>query len=224
MLNRQKVAMVTAEFLGTALLAVAVYSMSARTSFPMFSGMAAGLVVGMATLVLGKVSGAIINPAITVGLWSIGKLKTLPALAYIAAQMLGGLAAWALLKYFLGHQLDSVAGKFDWKVVVAEATGALVFGLGFAGAVYQKFEDGKLAFTLGVSLLVGILVASLGSNGIINPAVAVAVRSWSWAYAVAPVLGAVVGMNLYALLFAENSAWSGPALARTKSATVKKRR
>lgn len=117
--------------------------------------------------------------------------------------MLGGLAAWALLKYFLGHNLDNLAGqKFEWKVLIAEAVGAAVFLFGVTSAVYQKYEGGKLAFAVGTSLTIGILVASMASNGVLNPAVAVGLQSWNWAYATGPLVGAVIGANLYSLLFA----------------------
>ena len=203
MFGRQKIAMVVAEVFGTAVLAIAVYSMVARTSFPLFGGLAAGLVVAVMTLVLGNVSSAHFNPAVTLGLWSVRKVKTTIAIVNIAAQMLGGVVAWLLLKYFLGHNLDSlIQGGFEWIAFFAEGVGALVFVFGFAAAIYQRFEGGKLAFCIGTSLLIGILIASMGSNGVVNPAVALAMRSWNWAYAVGPLAGAIVGANLYALLFA----------------------
>lgn len=203
MFSREKIAALVAEFLGTATLVVAVYSMAARTSFPLFAGLAAGLTVGLMTLVIGAFSGAQLNPAVTLGLWSARKNKTLTSIVYIAAQMLAGLAAWALLKYFLGHNLDNLAGqKFEWKVFIAEAVGAAVFLFGVTSAVYQKYEGGKLAFAVGTSLTIGILVASMASNGVVNPAVAVGLQSWNWAYATGPLVGAVIGANLYSLLFA----------------------
>lgn len=206
MFGKNKIAMVVAEFLGAATLTAVVYTIVARTSFPLFSGVAAGGAVALFTMAVGAASGAHLNPAITFGLWSIRKIQTSRAIAYIAAQMVGGLAAWALLKYFLGHSLTSVAGaEFDWKVFIAEGVGTAVFAFGFASAVLQKFEGGKLAAAIGTSLFLGILVASLASNAVVNPAVAVGVQSWSWAYATGPLAGALVGMNLYGMLFATES-------------------
>ena len=203
MIGRQKIAMVVAEFLGTAILAIAVYSMVARTTFPLFGGLAAGVVAGLATITFNTISWAHINPALTLGLWTARKIKTVPAIFAIAAQMLGGLLAWALLKYFLGHSLTSMAtGKFAWKVLIAEAVGTFVFVFGVTSAVYHKLEGSLLAFAVGGSLTIGILVASMASNGVVNPAVALGIQSWSWAYAVGPLVGGIVGANLYALLFA----------------------
>lgn len=221
MFSRQKLAMVVAEFMGVVVLVTTVYSMVARTTFPLFGGLAAGLTLAVLVHTIGRTSGAHVNPAITLGLWSIRKTKTLQALLYIAAQMLGGLAAWKLINYFLGTEIQSMANKFEWKVLIAEASGALVFGFGVASAVYQKYEGAKLSFTVGASLTLGILVASLASNGVLNPAVALGLQSWNAAYAVGPILGSVVGMNLYALLFAEEVVLTRPSFARARVVSSK---
>lgn len=223
MFTRQRVAMVVAEFMGVVVLVTAIYSMVARTTFPLFGGLAAGVTLGLLVHTIGSASGTHINPAITLGLWSVRKVKTLQAIVYIAAQMLGGLAAWAIINYFLGNHIQSIANKFEWKVLVAEAVGALVFGFGVASAVYQKYEGTKLAFTFGASLTIGILVASLASNGLLNPAVALGLQSWNWAYATGPIVGAVVGMNLYALIFADEVVFKKVSIGRrsvTKTAKV----
>lgn len=209
MVDKQKVAIAVAEAFGVMILVTAVYAMVARTSFPLFAAMAAGLTVGGLVLSIGPKTGAHVNPAITIGLWTIKKIDTVKAIMYIVAQVLGGVAALYLIKYLVGQPLENISGKFDWKVLLSEAIGALVFGFGVASAVYQKYEGGKLAFAVGGSLTVGILVASLASNAILNPAVAIGLNSLNWAYAAGPVLGSIVGMNLYMLLFTD--------VARTKS-------
>lgn len=203
MFSRAKAAMVVAEVLGTATLAVAVYSMIARTSFPLFGGLAAGITLGLMTFVIGKVSSVHLNPAVTVSLWTARRVRTINAIVYLAAQALGGLLAWALLRYFLGGSLESLAqNTFEWKVFIAEAVGGFVFLFGLTSALYDKREGGAFAFVAGASLLLGIVVASLGSNGIVNPAVAGAIRSWNWEYALGPIAGGIVGANIYAWLFA----------------------
>lgn len=219
MFGRQKLAMIVAEFLGTGILTMAVYTIIARTSFPLFSGMAAGLTIAVLTMAVGAASGAHFNPAITFGLWTIRKVPTVKAIVYIAAQMLGAVAAWTLLKYFLGHSLTSIAGEFQWKIFVAEALGTAVFAFGFASAVLQKFENSKTAAVVGISLTVGILVASLASNAILNPAVALGMQSWSWTYAAAPLVGALVGMGIYNLLFVPDGLLQLAQLAPASAST-----
>ncbi len=224
MFGRNKIAMVLAEFLGTATLTAVVYTIVGRTSFPLFAALAAGGTVAVFTLTVGAFSGAHLNPAITLGLWTIRKVSTKHAVVNIAAQFLGGLAAWSLLKYFLGHNLESVAGAaFSWKVFTAEGIGAMVFAFGFAAAVLNKLESTKAATVIGASLFLGILVASLASNAVINPAVAVGIQSWSWAYATGPLVGALVGMNVYGMVFAEESTFKMMSARTTKTSTRDKK-
>lgn len=223
MLTRKRIAMIMAEFLGTALLTLAVLAVSrSNIGFPYFVGAAAGLVLVMATFVLGNVSGAHLNPIVTIGLWSVRKVKSAPALVYIASQLLGGIAAYYLFTYFIGQPLEGANSTFQARVLVAETVGALIFSLGWAAAVYQRLDVGRAAATVGISLMLGILVASIGSGGIINPAVALGVQSWVWGtYVLGPVLGAIIGFNLYSLLFAPASSLVADAAAE-KSAKKKK--
>jgi glycerol uptake facilitator-like aquaporin len=203
MLERKKIAMVGAEFLGTAILTAVILGVSkSNIGIPYFVAIAAGLSIAAGTLVFGSVSGAHFNPAITLGLWSARKVKTLPALVYVAAQMLGAISAYLLYTYFVNsHSANS--GQYDSRVLVAETVGTFVFALGWAAAVYQRMEPAKAAFTVGASLMLGIVVAAVASGGILNPAVALGLRSWVWGtYVLGPILGAVIGFNLYALLFA----------------------
>lgn len=203
MLTRKKIAMIVAEFLGTALLTLAVLAVSKSTiGIPYFVSIAAGLVVATVTLTLGAVSGAHLNPIVTIGLWSVRRIKTLPAVVYVAAQLLGGIAAYYLFTYFIGQTWNNV-GDFEGRILVAEAVGAFIFSLGWAAVVFQKLEGGKAAAVVGMSLMLAILVSAAGAGGIVNPAVALGVRSWVWGtYVLGPVLGAIIGFNLYSLLFA----------------------
>ena len=81
--------------------------------------------------------------------------------------------------------------------------GSGILAMVLAESAYQEFKGALKAATAGVGLALGILVASFASNGLINPAVAVGVQSWSFVYAAAPILGALVGMNLYVFLFTD---------------------
>lgn len=206
MFGRQKIAMLVAEFLGAATLTSAVYAMAVRTSFPFFSAAAAGLTVGLMVLLIGSVSGAHINPAVTFGLWTLRKIDTAQGLVYIAAQLLGGAAAWRLMEYLMDSPLKNIAGKnVDWRVMVAEGVGALIFGWGVAVAVTKALDGIEKAVVMGTAFFVGVLVAAFASNGLLNPAVALGVHSWSVSYFVAPVVGAAVGMNIYSFVFVGTS-------------------
>ncbi len=229
MFGKNRIAALVAEFLGTYVLASVVLSMAGRTAFPFFVAAAAGATVGLMVLVIGNSSGAHINPAVTIGLWTIRRVDTVRALTYLAAQALGGLVAWKLNEYLLNSPLKSIAGdRFDWRVFVAEAVGTFVFTFGVAAAVYLAYRGLRLAVTIGASFGAGVLVATFASNGLLNPAVALGVKSWSLAYVGAPILGAIVGMNLYALLFSTVLATPSKVTVRgastsTTTNTAKKR-
>lgn len=210
MLSRNKIAMVMAEFLGTATLTMIALAVSrSNMGYPFFISMGVGLTLGILVLVLGAVSGAHVNPAVTIGMWSIRRIRTIKAIVYVAAQLLGGIAAYALFTYMVDTTWQN-AGEFDARILVGEAFGALVFTMGIAAAVYQKYTGLRLAVTVGASLTVGLLIASVASvasgifaGGFVNPAIALGAQSWVWGtYVLGPVLGAIIGFNLYALLFA----------------------
>lgn len=218
MFERKKIAMVLAEFLGTATLTLVVLAVVNKTGIgiPYFVSLMAGLTVVVGTLIFGAISGAHFNPAITLGLLSARRIKVLPAVVYIAAQLLGGFGAYLLYSYVVDSTLRNV-GEYNSRVLVAEALGAFVFSLGWAATVYHKLEAGKAAFLVGAAFTVGIVVASLGSAGLLNPALALGVRSWVWGtYVLGPVLGAVIGFNLYALLFAPADSLLGGKLTKNK--------
>lgn len=212
MLSRKNVAIFMAELLGTGVLTMVALTVSrSALSVPYFIALAVGLALTMLVLMVGSISGAQVNPAVTLGLWSMRKIGTIRAVAVILAQFAGAVLAWRLFTYLVDGPVQDITSTFDWRVLAAEAVGTFVFTFGIAAAVFQKYEGGKLAATIGGSLVLGILIATSTStqgenlpvaNGLLNPALALGVQSWSKAYVAGPVIGALVGMNLYALLFA----------------------
>lgn len=211
MLRRKRLAMLVAEFLGTGILTLAVLSVQrSQLGLAYFVAIAAGLTVALLTYVLGNVSGAHLNPALTLALWTARRVKTIPALTYIAVQLLGAWAAYGLYHYFVNTDVQAVAQDFSGRILVAEAIGTMIFALAWAYAAYNRAEEGRFAAIAGLSFAVAIIVASAASVGLANPALAEGVRAWEvfgengWGnYVLGPVLGAVIGVNLYGLLFAD---------------------
>lgn len=205
-MQRNKIGMVMAEFVGTLTLASLVLAQAnavgAILTSTWFVAATAGLTLAVLVLALGRVSGGHFNPAVTVGSWSVRKTETTTALVYIAAQMFGGLLALVLFQYFSNTTVGNVGGGFDSRVFFAEMAGTFVFTHGVAAAVMQKLTGYKQAFLIGTSLMLGAIVASTASHGILNPAVALGLNSWSWTYALAPIVGGLLGFNVYALFFA----------------------
>jgi aquaporin Z len=220
---RSKIAILASEFLGTAVLATVAINISrSQIGIGYFVAIGVGLTLGLLVLALGPVSGGHFNPAVTIGLWTVRKVKSLTAITYITAQMLGGLAAWQLANYFAGQEIQSIANATrDWKILVVEGIATAVFTLLIAAAVFQKYEGAKAAGLIGGGLTVGVIIASQASNAVLNPAVALANQSWSLSYALGPVVGAIIGMNLYVLLFAPADSVDSPSI-RNKEVSVSK--
>ena len=217
MVDKKTVAMLVAEFLGAAMLTLVVLSVrSSAIGIPYFVAIAAGLTVGLVWLTSGGVLGVQMNPATTLGLWTIRKVKTAQAVLNIAFQLLGAYAAFGLFTYFVKTHIQSVAGHFDARVMIAEAVGAFVFSFAVVSAIYKAYDGLVLAIVGGSAFMVAIIVASSVSNGLVNPALALGVKSWSWGtYVLGPVVGSIVGMNLYSLVFADD--------VKTKTAKTKKK-
>lgn len=205
MFRKNKLAMLVGEFLGTTALTLIVLAIShSQLSLGYFIATAAGLMVALMTLALAGISGAVFNPAMTIGLWTVRKLRTMQALSYLAVQLLGGAVAWELFIYLTKVNGVHNTGTYSARILVAEATGTFVFAFAWAAAIYQRFNLFSKAVTIGGGLTAGALVASLGSAGVMNPAVALGLHQWGWGtYVLGPVLGAIVGFNLYNLLFVE---------------------
>lgn len=201
MFKKSNASVLVAEFIATFMLTAVVLGVSSRSGFPFFIAIGAGLTVGLMVLLLGPVSGAHANSAITLGLWTKDKIRATKAVAYIAAQVAGATVALASYQYMIDKAIERPTQYFDWRAFTAEAIGAGIFGFGIAAAINLKLSGGQLATAIGSSLTLGILVASAGSNAILNPAVAIGVDSIGWAYILGPVAGAVVGMHLYGAFF-----------------------
>lgn len=205
MMTKEKVAMLVAEFLGTAILALTVLSIStSNIGIGYFVSFGAGLTLLLMVIAIGGVSGAVINPAIAIGLWTVRKLSTYQTILYIAVQLLGGIAAYYLFSYMTGKEWEN-KGEYDTKLLVAETVGTAIFAMGIAAAVFQRLTGLTKAFVIGGSLTLGIMVASAASSAFLNPAVALGAHSWVWGtYVLGPILGAIIGFNLYNLLFASS--------------------
>jgi aquaporin Z len=205
MFGKRKIAALVAEFLGTGILTLLVLSVQRSTiGVPFFIAMAAGLTVAALTFAFGNVSGGYFNPALTFAMWTARKLAPLTAFAYILMQALGAYVGYALYVYYVKNKFAPIGGVFNAHILVAEAVGTGIFALAWAGALYQGFSSAVRASVSGLAYMIGIVSASAAAIGLLNPALAIGVKAWVLGtYVLGPFLGAVVGVNLYGMLFAE---------------------
>jgi len=225
MFGRRKVATLVAEFLGTGVLTLLILSVQRSTiGVPFFVALAAGLTLTLMVFALGSTSGSHLNPAITIGMWTARKISTVNAVLYVVVQLLGAWAAYHLYTYFVKSPLQNVGGHFTGRILAAEAVGAGLFAFGWSAALYQRLSAAVTASVAGLAYMIGIIAASSAAIGLLNPAVALGVRAWVWGtYVLGPVLGAVIGVNLYGLLFAEpEKSWSSVTASITNTTATKK--
>lgn len=211
-LNRTNATPLLGEFLGTATLVLVALALSEITSVSYFVATSVAATLGVVYMMFSGLSGAHINPAITFGMWTARRVGTVRAVTYIIAQLLGGFVSWQLYQYFTDHTLQSRSVNWDWRVLIAEAVGTLVLSMGFAAAISRGFTLLESGLTYATSLFVGIMIAATAAAGFLNPAVALGLRSFDWVYILGPLVGALVGINLYGYLFA-------PATARVSAAS-----
>ena len=221
MFGRKKIAALLAEFLGTAVLTLLILSVQrSQLGLQYFVALGAGLAIALLTFVFVEYSGAFFNPAIAVGLWTARKLSTVATVGYIIAQAAGAMAAFGIYSYFANTHLSNVGGHFTARILIAEAVGTFAFTMLYAATLYKSYNQATRAIFSGLAYTIGILVASSAAIGLLNPAVALGIKAWATAYFVGPFIGAIIGINLYTLVFADPAAAKASASVSAKTTTV----
>jgi len=204
-----------AEAIGTfALVAIGpgAVMVAARTSA--FGGqgvaLAFGLVVTIVVAATGHLGGAHINPAVTLGFWSVGRFPTRDVVPYIFAQCLGAVAASAALAWILGP-----VGNFGATLPALSLGRAFAVEAGYSAllgfviisvATDARTPPSVAPFAIGATVFAGALVTGPLTGGSFNPArslgPAVVGGVWTahWLYWAAPIIGMLVAMRGYEFL------------------------
>lgn len=147
---------VFAELVGTFVLTL-VALLTVKETGALYLGLAfAGL-----TLALAAVSGSHLNPAVTFGLWTMRRLRTILVPFYWGAQFLGAMLAVIVINWvaggFLKLNFDHI-WSLDWSVFGAELVATAVFLFVFAAVTSRvAMTDGSRALGAGLALLVGLV-------------------------------------------------------------------
>ena len=200
MFTRPQIATVVAEFLGTAALVMVALILSQTTAVSYFIGTSVAAALAVLYMIFGSVSGGHFNPAITFGMWTARQISTLKAVKYVAVQLLGGLAALELFQYFTNRQLQAKNLEFSTPVWLAEVVGTAILAMALIAAIKKGFDTLQTAVVYGLSFFVGILIAATASAAYLNPAIALGERSWNAVYVLGPLVGGLIGVNLYTML------------------------
>jgi len=163
----------------------------------------AGSLVGL-IVAMGKVSGGHYNPLITLGQWLRGERATACTVAYIAAQMVGGIAGALVSNAMFGRATHHVFGELPhYGLFVSEvvsATGLLVIVISCGRS--SRWDTGP--FAVGAWLTAAILATP--STSYANPAVTLAAAfadgpvSLNWASALSYSAAQVCGLLIAILI------------------------
>ena len=159
---------------------------------------------------VGHLSGAHLNPAVTVGFWASGRFPGREVLPYVVSQCLGAIAAAALLRATMGLVGDMGATLPSIAIGSAFALElAMSFGLMFvvmAVATDDRVAGGTAAlavgFTVGFCALTGgtLTGASMNPARSLGPALVGGLWRAIGSYWLAPTMGAVVAAKSYEYL------------------------
>jgi len=177
-----------------------------------------GVALAVAVSATMNVSGAHLNPAVTLGLWSVGRVNMRTAGTYIVAQLLGATAAAFAVKMLYPEmsvtitQLGTPRLANDISFVEGILIEAIMtFFLAFA--VMGTAVDNRAAkmggLFIGLAVFFDILAGGQMTGAAMNPgrAFGPALVSGHWTahpvYWIGPILGAVAGMQVYERLMME---------------------
>lgn len=189
--------------------------------------LAFGLTVLTMAYAIGHISGCHLNPAVSIGLWAGGRFAAGKLAPYIAAQVLGAIAAGGVLyviasgapgfdvsKGFAsnGYGAHSPGGYSLAAALVTEVVMTMFFVLIILGATDKRAPAGFAPIAIGLALTLVHLISIPVTNTSVNPArstgVALFVGDWAmaqlWLFWIAPIVGAVLGATAYRFVAGED--------------------
>ncbi len=207
-----------AEFIGTFWLVLGgCGSAVLAASFPNVGigltgvSIAFGLTVLTIAYSFGHISGAHLNPAVTIGLWMGGRISSKDILPYIISQVAGAIAAAGILYIITtgnGNAIGDFAangygehspGKYGiTAAIVTEFVMTFLFLLIILGATDERAPKGFAGIAIGLALTLIHLISIPVTNTSVNPArsisQAIFVGDWAlsqlWLFILIPVAGA----------------------------------
>ena len=181
-----------------------------------------GLTVITIAYSLGHISGAHLNPAVTIGLWAGGRFGADQVLPYIISQIAGAITGAGVLYILVtgnGTAIGDFAcngygehspGKYSMMAgIVAEFVMTFMFLIIIIGATSAKAPAGFAGIAIGLGLTLIHLAAIPVTNASVNPArsisTAIFVGDWAlsqlWLFILVPIAGAalagIVSRNLH---------------------------
>jgi aquaporin Z len=228
-----------AEFIGTLALVLvgcgAIVVGGFGAAFPLGIlpiALAFGLTVTAMAYGIGHISGAHLNPAVTVSLWVAGRIKAADVPGYIVAQLIGGIVGAGILVLILkgrlaGYDVAGGLGQTGWgegvlggygttAAILTEFVATLLFTLVILGATSGKGATPFPGLVIGLTLValhfpfINVTGLSVNPARSLGPAVFVGGKALAqvWLFLIVPtVAGALAGW-----LYRTNALEEQPAL------------
>jgi aquaporin Z len=189
--------------------------------------LAFGLTVLTMAYAVGHISGGHFNPAVSVGLWIGGRFPLKDLVPYVAAQVLGAVAASAVLYAVASGAPRFVVGGFASNgygarspggyglaaALVCEAVMAFFFLMVILGSTDRRAPQGLAPVAIGLALTLIHLVSIPVTNTSVNPARSTGPAIFAggpalaqlWVFWVAPIAGALIAGVVYRLVAGEKA-------------------
>ncbi len=179
--------------------------------------LAHGLALAVLASALGAVSGGHFNPAVTLGIWIMGRITPVGAALYVVAQLVGGLAAGLALKAIFADswQASNIGtpalgpGISPLLGIVVEAVLTALLLLVVIGTTVDSRGPKLGGLAVGLAVTADILVGGPLTGAAMNPArwfgpavAAGAYADW-YVWLIGPAIGAAVAALVYRTALAE---------------------
>ena len=167
---------------------------------------------------IGHISGAHLNPAVTIGLWAGGRMPKKDVLPYIIAQCVGAIVAAGVLYVIAtgngsdiggfaanGYGEHSPDGYSMTAAIVSEFVMTFMFLIIILGATDEGAPKGFAGIAIGLTLTLIHLISIPVTNTSVNPArslsQALFVGEWAlaqlWLFILIPIAGAALAAIVY---------------------------
>ncbi len=177
--------------------------------------LAFGFVVLAMVYTLGRVSGAHINPAVTIALWSARRFQARDAGPYIFAQCGGAALASFFLRAILGPVGElgvtlpavPIASAFAIEWVLSFALMLVILAVASDEQITPGFAGMAIGLTVGFAALMGgpLTGASMNPARSFGPAVVGGIWTAHWIYWVAPVTAMLAAVRIHRFLHNERT-------------------
>ena len=201
------------------ILSIASFGEELTTISVLFISLAHGGIIALMVYAFGHVSGAHINPAVTIPMMVTRKIGVADGVGYIISQLIGAIAAAATLKAILpelgakvnfatqGGPSDIINGSVSSGFLIEALLTFFLVTVIFMTAVHKRASPGWHGFTIGGMVFLIHLIAVPLTGASVNPArtfgPALISGFWEfhWLYWAAPILGGIIAGVLMNYIF-----------------------